>query len=548
VITFGEVARRAGGWLPLIGLAGLAGGIGTLALPTVLGHAVDALITGHSSVFWVVIAGTLIALNVALDVVDAYAGTACVAGTTAWLRDRVVRHVLAIGPSRSGQFETGDLVTRVSGSAVEAAQAGPAAVTTLSASLPPIGSLVLLALIDPWLALALLAGLALVVGVLRTFALRSTEVMVAYQRTQGTIAARLAESLGGARTIAAAGTAGAEERRVLADLPELHEHGVGTWNVLARSSAQATLVGPLVLVAVLAAGGIELLRGEISPGELFAASQYAVIGGGLGTLTGVFSRLARAKAGVRRVGEVLAAEPLSYGTASLPDGPGTVEFRGVTVRAGDAVLLEDVQLTVPGGAAVAVVGASGAGKSVLAEVAARLRTPDEGEILLDGVALAELDHDSLRTAVGCAFERPVLVGASIGDAVAAGREVDVRASARAMHADEFVNRLPDGYATPLSEAPMSGGEYQRLGLARAWPAQRLLVLDDATSSVDMVTEMQIARTLTDDHGGRTRLIVTHRAATAAHADLVVWLVKGKVAATGTHDELWARPGYREVFG
>ncbi|MER6878548.1 ABC transporter ATP-binding protein, partial [Amycolatopsis sp. NPDC000673] len=154
----------------------------------------------------------------------------------------------------------------------------------------------------------------------------------------------------------------------------------------------------------------------------------------------------------------------------------------------------------------------------------------------------------LRTAVGCAFERPVLVGASIGDAVAAGREIDVRASARATHADEFVGRLPDGYATPLADAPLSGGEHQRLGLARAWPARRLLVLDDATSSVDMVTEMQIARTLTDDHGERTRLIVTHRAATAARADLVVWLAGGKVVATGTHDELWARPGYREVFG
>ncbi|MFE3170696.1 ABC transporter transmembrane domain-containing protein [Amycolatopsis sp. NPDC059235] len=548
MITFGDVVRRAGGWLPLIGLAGLVGSLGTLALPTVLGHAVDALITGHSRGVWVAAAGVLIAVNVVFDVVDAYAGTACVAGTTAWLRDRVVRHVLAIGPARAARFETGDLVTRVSGSAVEAAQAGPAVVTTISAALPPIGSLVLLAWIDLWLALALLIGLALVVAVLRTFALRSAAVLVAYQQTQSAIAARLAESLGGARTIAAAGTVGAEERRVLADLPKLHEHGAGTWHVLARSSAQATLVGPLVLVAVLAAGGLELLRGRITPGELFAASQYAVIGGGLGALTGVFSRLARAKAGVRRVGEVLATEPVSYGAEALPDGPGAVEFRGVTVRADDAVLLEDVNLSIPGGAAVAVVGASGAGKSVLAEVAARLRAPDEGEVLLDGIALAALDHRALRTAVGCAFERPVLVGASIGDAVAAGREIDVRASARATHADEFVGRLPDGYATPLADAPLSGGEHQRLGLARAWPARRLLVLDDATSSVDMVTEMQIARTLTDDHGERTRLIVTHRAATAARADLVVWLAGGKVVATGTHDELWARPGYREVFG
>lgn len=262
----------------------------------------------------------------------------------------------------------------------------------------------------------------------------------------------------------------------------------------------------------------------------------------------MFSRLARARAGVRRVGEVLAVDPVGYGTATLPEGPGALEFRGVTVRAGHAVLLDGVDLSIAGGAAVAVVGGSGAGKSVLVGVAARLRAPDEGEVLLDGVPVHRLDHDTLRAAVGCAFERPVLVGASLGDAVAAGRDVHVQAVAHATHAHEFVSRLPDGYATPLGEAPMSGGERQRLGLARAWPAGRLLLLDDATSSLDMVTEMQISRTLTDDHGGRTRLIVTHRAATARRADLVVWLEAGKVRATGTHEQLWSEPAYREVFG
>jgi ATP-binding cassette subfamily B protein len=95
---------------------------------------------------------------------------------------------------------------------------------------------------------------------------------------------------------------------------------------------------------------------------------------------------------------------------------------------------------------------------------------------------------------------------------------------------------------------MSGGEAQRLGLARAWHARRLLVLDDATSSLDMVTEMQISRTMTGDHGGRTRLIITHRVSTAARADLVVWLESGRVRAVGRHERLWDEPAYREVFG
>jgi ATP-binding cassette subfamily B protein len=415
------------------------------------------------------------------------------------------------------------------------------------AALPPAGSLVLLALIDVWLAVAFLAGVALVALVLRTFSRRTTEAIAAYQRIQGGIAARLAESLAGARTIAAAGTVDREQGRVLADLPDLHGEGARTWRVLARSGAQSAVVGPLVLIAVLAAGGLALVDGRISAGDLFAASRYAMIGAGLGGLTSVFGRLARTRAAVRRAEEVLTVVPISHGPLTLPDGPGRLEFRDVTVRSGDDVLLEDVDLTLPGGATVAVIGRSGAGKSVLAALAARLRDPDDGQVLLDGVPLDRLTHDELRTAVGCAFERPVLVGGTVADAIGMGLDRDrVRSSAHATHAHEFVSRLPLGYDTPLADAPMSGGELQRLGLARAWPARRLLVLDDATSSLDMVTELRISRTLTDE-GGRTRLIVTHRASTAARADLVVWLDAGRVRALGTHADLWDRSDYREVF-
>jgi ATP-binding cassette subfamily B protein len=336
---------------------------------------------------------------------------------------------------------------------------------------------------------------------------------------------------------------------VLEPLPDLRAHGQQIWRVLARTSAQAGVVGPVVLVAVLAAGGLALVVGRISPGELFAASRYAVLGAGLGGLTGVLGELARARAGIRRAAEVLAAGSVGYGRRTLPEGPGRLVFCGVTVRDGETVMLDGVDLTVPGGAAVAVVGRSGAGKSVLAAVAARLREPDAGQVLLDGVPLGELSHRALRAAIGCAFERPVLVGGTVADAIGLGRAgAPVEAAARATHAHEFVSRLPYGYRTPLADAPMSGGEAQRVGLARAWHAERLLVLDDATSSVDMVTEMQISRTLTEDHGRRTRLIVTHRAATAARADLVVWVADGQVRGLGPHRDLWSDPAYREVFG
>jgi ATP-binding cassette subfamily B protein len=551
--TFRTVARHGGAWLPLIGVTALAGTAADLALPAVLGRAVDAIVAHSGGARWLQLSAGLITLSVACDLVMAYSSTVCVADTTAWLRRRLVRHLLAIGPR--GGFDTGDLVSRVTANTADAALAGPSLVSAITGAVPPIGSVVLLAFIDPWLAGAFLTGLALVALMLRAFARRTADVLTRYQQVQGRLAALLAESLSGVRTIAAAGTVDREAARVLEPLPALHEHGALTWRVLSRASAQAGVIGPLVQVAVLAAGGLALVYGRITAGDLFAASRYAAMGAGLGALTGVLAELARARAGARRTGEVLDLAPVGYGNESLPDGPGALRFRSVSVRGGGgggggggAALLDSVDFTVPGGAAVAVVGRSGAGKSVLVSLAARLREPDAGEVLLDGVPVGRLRHSALRAAVSCAFERPVLVGERIVDAVGLGQDLAaVRAAARATHAHDFVSRLPLGYDTPLAEAPMSGGENQRLGLARAWRAGRLLILDDATSSVDMVTEMQISRTLTEDHGRRTRLIVTHRPATAARADLVVWLESGRVRAVGPHERLWEDPQYRAVF-
>lgn len=576
--TFGAVVRRGGRWLPVIGVASLVGTVTTLALPTVLGRAVDAVVSGEPVSRSLLVAAGIIALAVVSDLVDSYAAITCVADTTAWLRNALARHVLAIGPERASRFDTGDLVSRVSGSAGEAAAAGPSVVTIGSSVLPPVGCVVLLAYINPWLAVTFVGSAALVVVVLVVFARRSADVMTSYQKTQGRISALLSEALGGARTMAAAGTVEHEEARVLGPLPELHGLGVRTWQLLARTVAQSAVIGPLVMVGVLSMAGVQLARGQITPGELFAASQYAVIGAGLGGMTGVFAALARARAGVRRAAEVLTVAPVEYGERTLGPGLGRLEFRKVTVLAGDSgahplpsrpaldtppsgatlhtppsrpTLLDSIDLTLPGGLTIAVVGPSGAGKSVLAAVAARLREPDAGEVLLDGVPMATLRRDALRRSVGVAFERPVLVGETLTDAIGLGvGRAEVEQAARATHAHEFVSRLPRGYDTALVDAPMSGGERQRLGLARAWFANRLLVMDDATSSLDMVTEMQISHALTNGAfpSNRSRLIVTHRSTTAARSDLVVWLEAGRVRAVGTHGELWEQPDYRSVFG
>jgi ATP-binding cassette, subfamily B, bacterial len=537
-----------GRWrLPAIGLSALVGTLTTLALPAVLGRAVDAVVSIQDGTGWVVAAALLIAAGLVTDLADAVLVPGHVADTAARLRHRLVAHVLAIGPRGAGRFGVGDLVGRISGNAADAARAGPAVVTAVAAVAPPLGGLVLLAVIDPWVAVAFLAGLVLAGLVLRAFTRGTADAVGSYLAVQGRIAARLSESLVGARTIAAAGTLGREERRVLDPLPDLRREGERAWRVLARAGAQAAVVGPVVLVAVLAVGGCAVAAGRISPGELFAAGQYAALGAGLGGLTSVFGRLARARAGRRRADEVLHGPAVGFGRRDLPPGPGRLEFRGVEVTD----RLERTDLVVPGGACVAVVGRSGAGKSVLVSLAARLRDPDAGVVLLDGVPVTELTHDALRTAVGCAFDRPVLVGGTVADAIGLGSAAErVRAAARATRAHEFIARLPDGYDTPMTRAPMSGGEAQRLGLARAWPAERVLVLDDATSALDVVTEMAVDRALAApmaDGSVRTRLVVTHRVATAARADLVAWLDAGRLRGVGRHADLWPEPDYRELF-
>ncbi|MGH3769731.1 MAG: ATP-binding cassette domain-containing protein, partial [Pseudonocardiaceae bacterium] len=202
-------------------------------------------------------------------------------------------------------------------------------------------------------------------------------------------------------------------------------------------------------------------------------------------------------------------------------------------------------------------GRSGAGKSLLAAVAGRLADPEQGQVLLDGVALPELSRAQLRGAVGFAFERPELVGDTIEEVINFGSRMrtktNVREAAATARADTFVERLPQGYSTELAAAPLSGGEVQRLGLARAFARPyRVLILDDATSSLDAVTEQQVGAVLASgQHSGRpsqTRLIIAHRAATAARTDLVAWIDHGRLRSLRPHSDLWRDPDYRALFG
>lgn len=547
-----SVVRHGGGWVGALLVASVVLAAAETVLPAVLGRVLDAVVTGDDATPWLLGAALLLGVLVVSDTCDDLAAGACSARATSWLRRCVLRHVLAVGPRGARRFAAGDLVTRLVGNAAEAGRAATVATWTLTALVPSVGGVVALAVIDPWLAVAFLAGAPLLVGMVRRGVRDASGLADDYLRVQGSIASRLLDALAGARTIAAAGTWRRERDRVLAPLPELHRHGMGMWAVQTRLGAQEAMLVPLLEVVVLSVAGVLLARGRITPGELLAASQYVVLAAGLGAAVGAVPRLVKLRSAAGRTAEVLGEPPVRYGTDRLPPGPGLLEFRGVGVTARGAPVLRNLDLVVPGGALLAVVGTSGSGKSLLAALAGRLTDPDEGDVLLDGVPLPRLDRRELRATVGYGFERPVLLGDTLADVIAFGPTApspeEVTEAARAARADGFVQRLPNGYATPLAEARFSGGEVQRLGLARAFAHPgRVLVLDDVAASLDTVTEHHIQQVLTGRLADRTRLVVAHRASTASRADLVAWLDGGRVRALGRHEELWADPDYRAVF-
>lgn len=524
-----------------------------LLLPAALGRTLDLLLAQAPATRWVLWCAGLVLLIALLDAAETVLGGTLDARTTAWLRRRLTGHVLAVGPRATARFGPGDLVARLVGNAAQAGTAPTARAALLAALAGPVGAVVALGLVSPWLAAVFLAGAPVLALLLRAFARDTRECVTRYQEVQGRIAQALSEAVGGHRTIRAAGTEDRETARILRPLPELSEAGHRMWRVQGRASGQSVAVAPLLQLGVLAVAGVLLARHRITVGEVLAASRYAVLATGVGVLVGQLSGLARARAAAGRLDEVLAEPAVRHGERGLPPGPGRLELRGVTALRGARAVLDGVDLVVPGGTTLAVVGRSGAGKSLLAAVAGRLAEPDAGEVLLDGVPLRELTHDELRRSIGYAFERPALLGGTveeeIGLALPSPAPALVREAARTARADDFVRRLPSGYDTLVADAPRSGGESQRLGLARAFAhGGRLLILDDALSSLDTVTEARIADALVSGGAGGTRLLVAHRTATAARADAVAWLDGGRVRAVGPHEELWRLPEYRAVFG
>ncbi|GGN24872.1 ABC transporter ATP-binding protein [Lentzea pudingi] len=528
VLLFSVVRRDHRPWFLLLNAA--VATTGGLLLPAALAGAVDMALSGEFVLFTVVWLLLLAATEIVGDAIGIVLAATITSRATAWLRRELSRKLLSLG--HPSPFAAGDAVSRVTGDCGNAGGIAVTLITLLVTAVSSVGAVVALALLDWRLAVVFAVSVPLAMLLVRTHMQLTADDVLAYQEVSGDVSARLLDAVSGRRTIAAAGIAGHETERVLRPLPRLAAAGAGMWRTQAKMMWRAGLLLPAVEVAVLVTAGFGVMEGRLTPGDVLAALGYAALGMGVVGQIPQLTALERTRASATRIAEVLGTE-VPARPAVLP-GAGVLELREVTV----GTALRDVTLSIPAGSFAAVVGRSGSGKSTLAAVLGGLSAVDSGTVRRDG-------------AIGYAFERPALLGTTIGRSIGYGTdsdEIQVRDAAVAAQVHDVLIRLPQGYETPLADAPLSGGEVQRIGLARAIIRDpEVLVLDDATASLDTVTEAKVDKALTTALPGRTRVVVTHRPATAARADVVVWLDDGRVRGTGTHRELWEHEDYRAVF-
>ncbi len=421
-----------------------------------------------------------------------------------------------------------------------------------------LASVVMIA-INPLLALIALAPAPFVVYTASRYNRVSRPALQEVQQRIAELTAEAEENVSGIRIVKAFAREEYQLHRFQRAVSRVFDQSIYSTRLQAFFSPLIGLLPQFGIALVLLVGGREVINGSLSLGSFSAFYLYVGMLAGPMRMLGVTMGMAqRAIASGNRMFEIIDREPAIQsppGAPALPAGGGEVDLRGVTLRyEGSAPALSEVDLHVDAGKTVALVGPSGAGKTSLVGLIARLYDPSEGTVLVDGADIREIDVGSLRSEVAFVADDSFLFTASVAENIAYARQwasrEEIEAAARRAQADEFIRELPEGYETRVGERglTLSGGQRQRVAIARALLADpRILILDDATSSVDATTEEAIKSGLGEVMSGRTTFIIAHRLSTVSLADEVVVMDGGRIVDRGTHEELLAGCGfYREI--
>jgi ATP-binding cassette subfamily B protein len=476
------------------------------------------------------------------------------------LRNDLFRVLERQAPSYFQENRTGDIMARATNdlNAVRMLL-GPAIMYSANTILFTIGALVFMVRISPWLTLLAFVPLPAASILVQYFGRKIHERFERIQAMYSDISAQVQENVAGARLVRAFAQESAEVSAFERANAEYVRRALLLVRLMGMLWPTLEFMLGLSLVVVLLVGGHEVVDAKISVGAFVAFTTYMVmLTWPVIALGWVVNLVQRGTASVTRIHEILIAEP-SISDATLPatgavtkEIQGDIEFRDLSFAYDNstAPVLRDINLRIPAGSSFAIVGPTGSGKTTLVRLIPRLLEARRGMLLVDGRSVMDYPLQNLREAIGFVPQETFLFSESIRENVAFGApaatEQDILGAAATAHIRDEILEFPRGFDTLVGERgiTLSGGQKQRTAIARALVRDpRILILDDALSSVDTFTEERILQGLAEAMRGRTTIFISHRVSTVRHADQIAVLVDGSIVELGTHDELVARNGY-----